>query len=342
MTVQSEPSIPKRVRNPLDFPTVTLIGFGNWGTALAHGLTQADVPLREIIVRTLRARDRKLASSFRTIGATATATTLDHAALDADVFWICTPDASIAGIAADLARRLAHRRALRRSRPCPIPQPPGKGPVIFHSSCALSSSELEVLRTAGASTGTVHPLMTFPPQSRAPSRPHSPSPTAPRFALAGIPFAIEGDARAMRCARLLVKALHGKSFSLPAASKPLYHAFGSFASPLLVALLQATAHAGMAVGYSRGNAMGLMQPIVEQTISNFFRHGAEKSFSGPMARGDVATIASHMRALEAYPSLTALYRELGAFALTALPNRRSQEIEQVLLGSRKDSPKKSP
>lgn len=342
MTVPSETSIPKRARNSADFPTVTLIGFGNWGTALAHGLTQAGVPLREIIVRTPRARDRKLASSFRTTGGVATVTTLEHAALDADVFWICTPDASIACIAADLARQLEHRGALRRSRPSAIPPPSGKGPVIFHSSGALSSSELEVLRTGVASTGTVHPLMTFPSQTRAQSRPHTSSPTAPCFALAGIPFAIEGDARAMRCARLLVKALRGKSFSLPAASKPLYHAFGAFASPLLVALLQATANAGMAAGYSRDNAMRLMQPIVEQTISNFFRHGAEKSFSGPMARGDVATIASHMRALEAYPSLTALYRELGAFALTALPNRHRQEIEQVLLCPRKNPVKKSP
>jgi hypothetical protein len=65
--------------------------------------------------------------------------------------------------------------------------------------------------------GSVHPLMTFVRGSR-------PS-------LAGVPFAIEGDQKAVRAARAIVRDLRGRPFTIRKRQKEAYHAWGMFTSP---------------------------------------------------------------------------------------------------------------
>lgn len=310
------PSDKNRAQFPAPRPSVTLIGCGNWGTTLARSLHEAGILLHEIAVRKTprnnpHTRDipnshpnRALATS---VGARLIA--LPNAALDADILWICTPDATIASVADQLATALTKTMSAR--------------PVAFHSSGALASTELAPLRALGISVASVHPLMTFPQATR--SRLNRP----PRQ-LVGVPFAIEGDPRACRVARGLVGALEGEAFSLPAESKPLYHAFGAFASPLLIALLTAAMETAVAAGYTPAQARRRMRPIVERTISNFFNDGPGESFSGPIARGDTATIARHLKALRPHPSLLSTYRELALFALDSLPARNRKKIQQLL------------
>ncbi len=280
-------------------PSVTLIGRGNWGTALALALDDAGIPLCEVIVRKKRGSNLPIQR-----------TTLAAATLAADVLWICTPDTAIAEVASQLAEALA-------------PVARRKKPIVFHSSGALASSELAPLRKVGASLASVHPLMTFPRRSQ-------PQSTAHRYPLACVPFAIEGDPRACRAARTLVHAMRGEAFALPAASKPLYHAFGAFASPMLVALLTAAMETAVAAGYTPAQARRRMRPIVERTISNFFTDGPNRSFSGPIARGDAATIARHLDALRPHPRLLSTYRELARFALDSLPAQNRKKIRPLL------------
>ncbi len=293
------PRVPRTKRAAV--PTVALIGYGNWGSTLAFALEQAGVPLCEIVVR-------KKTRSGQAVKFRARRQLLAEAKLDADVLWICTPDAAIAGVAQQLARALADR-------------PRRRGAIVFHSSGALASTELAALRAVGASIASVHPLMTFPRSTFAQGR---------EKRLAGVSFAIEGDARACRAAWKLVRALGGEPFLLRVESKPLYHAFGAFTSPLLVALLTAAAETGMAAGFSAAEARHRMRPIVERTILNFFREGPAKSFSGPVARGDTATVARHLEALRPHPRLMATYTELTRSALGTLPARNEEQIRQLL------------
>ena len=293
-------------REPIQaMPSVTIIGHGNWGAALAAALKNSGIPLHEIVARSKPSMQRTSKAH-----AGARLTLLRDAALDADVLWICTPDASIASVARQLASRLAKN-------------PRRKPPVVFHSSGALASTELAALRTAGASVASVHPLMTFPKASFLQREPQ-------QGVLTGVPFAIEGDARACRAARQLVRALGGEPFIISTADKPLHHIFGAFASPLLVALLTAAMETAVAAGYTRAQARRRMRPIVERTISNFFANGPERSFSGPIARGDASTIARHLEALGPYPELLAIYRELTRFALDSLPAQNGHPIQKLL------------
>jgi predicted short-subunit dehydrogenase-like oxidoreductase (DUF2520 family) len=283
--------------------SVTLVGFGNWGTALASALVAAGVPVREIVVRKLREDERKRAKKLGARLVTLGPTGRSAAKLDAEIFWICTPDAAIAATAAALASRGPwHRR-----------------PIVLHSSGALASTEMSALRDGGAGTvslASVHPLMSFPRRTAVP--------------LQDVPFAIEGDARAVRAATRLVRRLGGAPFALRTEDKALYHAFGAFASPLLASLLMAALSVGRAAGFSQTDAARRMRPIVERTVANFFENGPAQSFSGPVARGDVATVARHLAVLQAHPPLREVYRALHSFALTTLPAKRKAELHTLL------------
>ena len=308
-------------RPGVTLPSVTLIGMGNWGLALALALWDAGVPVREFVVRKKRFSDQKLASAMG-----ANLTTLANAKLDADILWICTPDRVIASVASNVA---AHLQKLRRRPTSALPSGSRSKPkkqVIFHSSGALASTELVALQALGASVASVHPLMTFPRRiiSRKNKIRHNGAP------LVHVPFAIEGDARAGMVARRLVRAMQGEAFSLRVEDKPLYHAFGAFTSPLLIALLTAATETAMAAGYTAQSARRRMRPIVERTIENFFVDGPYKSFSGPIARGDAATVAHHLEALRAYPRLAAAYRELSSFAVGSLPANDKTKIRRFL------------
>ena len=101
-----------------------------------------------------------------------------------------------------------------------------KGKVALHSS--------------GAAVASLHPLMTFVRGSQ------------PR--LAGVPFAVEGDAKAVRVARRIVRDLKGDIFSIPKDKKAAYHTWGAFTSPLLLAALVTAEEVAGIAGISRARA----------------------------------------------------------------------------------------
>src|SRR5262249_46036944 len=153
------------------------------------------------------------------------------------------------------------------------------GTIALHSSGALTSDELSALRRAGASIASVHPLMTFVRNSR-------PS-------LKEVSWAIEGDTPAVSLARRIVKSLGGRAYSIRKEDKPAYHAWGTFASPLLVALLATTERVAASAGLNQSQARKRMLPILHQTLANYAALNAGDSFSGPIVRGDVDTVRQH-------------------------------------------------
>ncbi len=64
----------------------------------------------------------------------------------------------------------------------------------------------------------------------------------------GVPFGVEGDAAALRLARKMVADLGGTAYTIPRENKVLYHAFGTFASPLLIGLMAALEQVGKEAG----------------------------------------------------------------------------------------------
>ncbi len=277
-------------------PSIAIIGPGNVARALAPWLHAAGYRVQEIIARPASlARARGLA---RQVGAKAVA--LEKAKLAAGVVWLCVPDDVIAACGRELAEHGVWG-----------------GKTVLHSSGALTSDELRPLRRRGAAVGSVHPMMTFVRGAH----PHSAQ---------GIPFAIEGDPAAVRVARGIVRDLGGEVVPIKAEYKPLYHALGAFASPLIIAELSVAERIARAAGIPRNKARRTIAPILQKTLSNYLHHGAAAAFSGPLVRGDLGTIRKHLDALRTVPGAREAYLALARAAVQNLPVGNRKQLELLL------------
>jgi predicted short-subunit dehydrogenase-like oxidoreductase (DUF2520 family) len=281
-------------------PSIAIVGPGRLGSTLAVELKRAGYRVREVVSRNTSASQRKARQLARRTGSRAT--TAKNARLDADVVWFCVPDREIS----DAARELAAATQW-------------KGKTAFHSSGALLSDELNALRRVGAAVASVHPMMTF-------VRGAIPS-------LKDVPFAVEGDVAAVRVARRIAKDLGGRAFTIRKQNKVAYHAWGTFASPLLVAALVTAEKVARQAGLSAAEARRNMLPIVRQTVENYARLGPAGAFSGPIVRGDVAIVRAHLQMLKKVPGAKEVYATLARLALRHLPTQKRAELGRVL-GSR--------
>lgn len=294
---------PHTSRRPRSIPgagsssaSVTVIGLGNWGTSLVAGLSAAGIRVDEVVVPSMTARKPR--------GLSFTMTTLDTASLSAPVLWLAVPDGAIAQVATAIVERC---RKLGRTL---------EDKILIHSSGALTIEALAAAANAGAQVAGVAPLMTFP--------------TRRPVALAGVPFAVESAPLLRRKLFALVRGLGGEPFRIDSPSKILYHAAAVMASPLLLSGLVAAQQTAMLAGLSAVQARRLLAPMAASTIQNFLTQGSARSFSGPMARGDIATMELHLRALSRHPILIQVYRSLAWNALEYLPARRRDEMVRML------------
>jgi predicted short-subunit dehydrogenase-like oxidoreductase (DUF2520 family) len=280
--------------NPM---SVSLIGAGNLASVLGPALRAAGYPIESVAFRNAASsQKRAMALAKRLVSR---AVRLQQAEPDADVIWLCHTDDALAETARQLARK-----------------PGWRNKIVFHSSGALSSDVLAPLQRAGAHTASLHPMMTFVPG------------TSPR--LKGVPFAVEGDRQAVAVARRITRSLGAEIFPIRKDSKVLYHAFGSFSSPLLVATLVTAERVGRAAGLSRAQTRRVMTPILHQTFKNYLERGAAAAFSGPIKRGDLETIRRHMRALRTVPAVRDVYRALVKSAVQDLPAARKAALLRLL------------
>ena len=278
-------------------PRVAIVGAGNLAGALAVSLRAAGYRIEEIISRDAPAslrRARRLAREVQ-----APAVTAAQARIRAEVVWLCIPDSAI---------RNAAQALLKATN--------WKWKIALHSSGALTSDELAVLQKRGAEVASAHPLMTFVKSSPP--------------ALAGVPFAIEGNPKAVRTARRIVTDLGGQAFSIRKHEKELYHAWGMFVSPLLTALLACSEEVAVAAGVNKRAARQRMLPILRQTLDNYARLGAPESFSGPIARGDVATVERHLKVLQGLRGVRELYIALAKAAMRHLPAKNRTALQKIL------------
>ncbi len=277
-------------------PRIAIVGAGNLGSALAVSLRRAGFAVDAVIARPTGNSIRKARVLAKEVGARAVT---DASDLRAELVWFCVPDSEIGRAARTLAQRFR-----------------GKGTVALHSGGALTSDELGPLRERGAALASVHPLMTFVAGSRP--------------ALAGVPFAMEGDLRAVRIARQIVRELGGQAFTIRKKDKAAYHAWGTFASPLLTALLATTERVAASAGVKRKAAIRRMIPILLQTLANYAQRGAARSFSGPLIRGDVDTVNRHLKVLESIPAAREVYASLARASLEFLPVKHKIALRRLL------------
>jgi predicted short-subunit dehydrogenase-like oxidoreductase (DUF2520 family) len=166
--------------------------------------------------------------------------------------------------------------------------------LVGHTSGATGLEALSAAARRGASTFSLHPLQTVPDEDTD---------------LIGASCAVAGsDDRATAVARSLAERLGMRPFAVPEEARAAYHAAACMASNFLVALEESAAELLARAGVEGGRE--LLAPLVLRTAANWSERGGA-ALTGPIARGDEATVARHVEALEqTHPELVDAYRAL--------------------------------
>jgi predicted short-subunit dehydrogenase-like oxidoreductase (DUF2520 family) len=173
------------------------------------------------------------------------------------------------------------------------------GPLVGHCSGATGLDLLAPHEGFG-----LHPLMTV---TRA----------GADFTGAGCAIAAT-SARALETARRLAGELGMTPIAIADGDRAAYHAAAAMASNFLVTIEAAAERLAATAGVRRE----LLAPLVRAAAESWAREGAA-ALTGPIARGDEATVARHRDAIaERTPDLLALYDAL-ADATRAVANGRA-------------------
>ena len=199
----------------------------------------------------------------------------------ADIWLIATPDNEIKAASAVL--RTAS--VLRESD------------TVFHCSGALNAAELDI---SDCHTASVHPIHSFADPQQSISQ------------FAGTPCGMEGNRSALDRLQLLFERVAAKPFVIDSQQKALYHAATVMTCNYLVSLLELGQQMLTAAGVSPQKGANPLEPLIRQTLDNYFNTDATSALTGPISRGDTATVASHIQALQHQPNnWQQVYRALG-------------------------------
>lgn len=205
------------------------------------------------------------------IGAGVSVTALPELA-PADVTMLTVPDDQIAIVCRELV-------ALGMIR---------SGSIVFHCSGAKSSTELIAASAVGAFVASVHPVCSFADLAQ----------LAANFE--GSICSLEGDAAALQVLTPAFQTIHAKVVPISAANKLLYHAGSVFASNYLVTLMEVALQTYQAAGIPADVAKAMAEPLARQSLDNVFKLGTVAALTGPIARGDMATVEKQAEVVGAW------------------------------------------
>ncbi|MEV4776829.1 DUF2520 domain-containing protein [Microbacterium sp. LWH12-1.2] len=128
----------------------------------------------------------------------------------------------------------------------------------------------------------------------------------------GVGCAVDGRTdEALAAASALTEMLGARPFRVEDSGRAGYHASASLASNLVLAVLDAAEQVANASGIPASDARMLLAPLVRRSIENWADAGAAGALTGPIARGDEATVDRQRAAIaETQPELLALFDEL--------------------------------
>jgi len=219
-----------------------------------------------------------------------------------EVVFLTVPDRAIAGVAAKLAAAEVESRAR----------------LVLHCSGALERAVLAPVEEKGWATGVFHPLQAL-----------AGSVSAPR--LRGCYVGVE--AAPERLGRLfeLADAIGAHAVEVRLEARLPYHIAAVVASNYTVVLLDVAASLLSDAGFPKPEASRMLLPLVEGALANLKESTAREAMTGPIARGDAATVVRHLDYLRGRrPDVYELYRTLGMKALGVVGAEDSAEMREAL------------
>lgn len=254
------------------------MGAGRVGTSLARLLRVKGWEIKALVCRSMQ----KAEAAARLVGA-GVPTTESTAVATAQVVFLTVPDNQIAEVSDELGR-------------LGLWQPHHH---VVHCSGCLGVDVLSAAAQAGAAVLSFHPLQSIADAESGVKL------------IPGSFFALEGCERGRVLGHELVAQLGGTGMTIRAGGKPYYHAAAVVMSNYLVSLTDVAMGLMHAAGVEAGAALGALLSLGSGALSNMAQQGVLEALTGPIERGDDATVREHLRVLAGYPEEMRVYRELG-------------------------------
>ena len=193
---------------------------------------------------------------------------------DSSLILICAPASGVATIVSALAENIE----------C-------DGKTILLCNDGADSGYLAPLQSRGAAVASIHLIPGFEKR-----------------------FVGEGDRRAIREGRNLVKKLGGRLEEINPSKVAVYSAGLSFGTGLVTALMEASMQCFQDAGMTKASAAKVVETIFQSSLRGYIYAG-KRSWSGPLAHGDAEAVEREIESLAASkPLLAQHYRETAALA----------------------------
>ncbi len=283
---------------------VSIVGAGKVGIALGYLISQKGFLLKAIGSRS----QSSLENAKKYLPQTYLTNDLSEAARRGDIVFLAVKDEAIPAVANKIALKGGFR----------------KGQIVFHLSGALTTEVLKSAKKEGAIIATLHPVQTL---------------ASIELAIANLPgsiFGFCGEKKARAVAEEVVKALDGTMVEVSEDLKPAYHAAACIASNYLVSLVYIALELYQMAGLNYAQAHQALLPLLKGTIANLDKANPVEALTGPIARGDLKTVESHLKILKKiWPEVVAPYCQLGKITVRiaqekGLDKKTSEDLVALL------------
>jgi len=275
-------------------PTLGFIGAGKVGTTLARLLFA-----RGFVIPVIYSYSRDHAESLALMVRAKAADSAEEVMTSTDLTFLTVPDDAIAEFVALVTKEL-------------------KGKAIVHTSGAQEAGVLGGLAAQGAMVGSLHPIFPFADVEQSVK------------GLPGTVFGVQAESQLLqRWLAEIVSALKGQTLTIGAGQKALYHSALVFASNYGVTLYAIAQRLLMQIGAESEVSTLALNTLTAGMVRNLQMMGVPDALTGPLVRGDVGTIETHLAALQLFDTTLAdVYRQL-AIQTLPLAAARGVDIGQI-------------
>lgn len=200
------------------------------------------------------------------------------------------------------------------------------GTVVAHTNGALTSDEISPVKSKDCYIASMHPVQSLSGTQR--------DSETIRTSF----FALEGESQALSVLKQVIEKMGGRYFELLPEHKKNHHLACVMAANYVITLMKIAADLLKPTGLERGEAKNILLPLMKNCLENIERQGLPHALTGPIVRGDIGTVKSHLSLLsDQHPELLQVYIALGLNTLELareIPGDKESALKkiEVLLG----------
>lgn len=241
---------------------IGIVGAGKVGCSIGKYLREHDIPVAGYCSKRKESVD--FAATFTN---TKAFTSLRELLAQSEIVFITTPDDVVEEVWESMQQESIQNK------------------IICHFSGSLSSAVFSNRKEKGVSACSIHPMFAFSNKFTSYEQ------------LNQVIFTMEGDGKALNVVRAVFQKAGNKVCVIDPESKGRYHAAASMISNMMIGLYQMGWNMLTDCGFSPEDARELMEPLVRGNVEALLATSPEQALTGPIERGDEATIAKHLSVL---------------------------------------------